>query len=413
MRTAFMIAAYCPWSRLALGLLVALTALPARAEIHAFGAMGDSLTDEYAEEGYDYAANWIEQLAQYRNVNVGPTAAQSGQPGGTWGEPRRTGFELNWARSGDDSGDLLAHGQHTGLAALAEVDGITHAVLMIGANDFYPLPLPGYAYFAIYNGYWSQAQIDAYVEGIVANIQQALDAVVPTGVCLAICTAPDYGVSFWPRVLFPDPVKRERVTTVIRQLNLSIDAVARERHLVLVDMFAAAQAIFGTNLDLREVLLLGNVEIYVQTRDTAGNDDPQAGFVDDGTHPHTHLQGILANLILHGLNTACHAETALFTEEEILAHAGLAYGGVDTLESEIGPYGAYVSDYTLADGDLDRDEDVDFDDYGVFVSCMAGPEVRQPPGSCSPAEFNLADVNGDYDVDVDDFRWLQADFGGQ
>jgi hypothetical protein len=86
--------------KLILGFAMAAAALPAHADIHALGAMGDSLTDEYAEETYDYAANWIEQLVLYRGIDVGRTAAEAGQPGGTWGEPRRTGFELNWARSG-------------------------------------------------------------------------------------------------------------------------------------------------------------------------------------------------------------------------------------------------------------------------------------------------------------------------
>lgn len=413
MNSALATTAWYRLSRLTLGLLLPLMSLSARAEIHAFGGMGDSLTDEYAEETYDYAANWLEQLVIYGNVNAGPTAAQAGQPGGTWGEPRRTGFEYNWARSGDASDDLLVHGQHTGLAGLVPEDGITHAALMIGANDFYPMPLPGFPYYEIYNDNWSQQEIDAYVDQIVANIQQALDAVLATGVSLALCSVPDYGVTYWPQVFFPDPVKRDRVTAVIQQLNSELDAVAQDRHLVVVDMFAAAQAIFGTNLDPREILLLGNVEIYVQERDTEGNDSPQAGFVDDGTHPHTHLQGVLANLILHGLNTAYHAEIPLFTEEEILAHAGLAYGGLDTLESEIGSYGDYVFDYTVADGDLDQDHDVDPDDFAIFAECMAGPAVQQPPPECSPAEFNLADINGDYDVDMDDFRRLQVNFGGQ
>jgi lysophospholipase L1-like esterase len=397
--------------KLILGFAMVAAALPARADIHALGGMGDSLTDEYAEETYDYAANWIEQLVLYRAIDVGPTAAEAGQPGGTWGEPRRTGFELNWARSGDTSEDLLNHGQHTGVAALVPQSGITHAVLMIGANDFFPMPLPGYAYFYIYHNLWSPEQIDAYIAQLVANVNAAIDVVQPTGVSVALCTVPDYGVTPWPRLLFPDPVKRDRVTAVIAQVNVDLDVVAQTRHLVLVDMFSAAQAIFGTNQEPRLILLLGNVEIFVQEHDTPDNENPQAGFVDDSTHPHTHLQGILANLILHGLNAGYHAEQMLFTEEEILAHAGLAYGGVDTLESEIGPYADYVFDYTAADGDLNQDGSVDSDDLDFFVDCLAGPGIHEPPGSCTPAEFNQADVDGDYDVDLADFHWIQLSVG--
>jgi lysophospholipase L1-like esterase len=398
-------------ARLVLLLMLPLLPLTARGEVNGFGSMGDSLTDEYAEESYDYAFSWVQQLELFRAIACGPTAVEAGQPGGTWGEPRRTGYQFNWARSGADSQDLLDDGQHTGLAALVPEHGITHAAIMIGANDFYPLPLPGYPYFMIYHNLWSESQIDAYVAQIVGRIEQALDTVLPTGVSCALCTVPDYGVTPLPRLLFPDPTKRERVAAVIEQVNAELESVAQTRHLVVVDIYAGAQAVFGTHAAPREILLMGNVEIYVQEQDTPDNDDPQAGFVDDGVHPHTHLQGIMANLVLQGLNSGWHADVPLFSEAEMLAHAGLAYGGADTLAGEIGSYAEYVRDYTLPDGDLNQDTVVDADDFAIFAGCMAGPQVQQPPDGCDPAAFNRADVNGDYDVDVGDFYWMQASVG--
>src|SRR5205823_6282617 len=106
-------------SRMVRGCVVAAITLAslscASAQIARLGAMGDSLTDEYSEETYSYAKNWTMQLVQNRAVNMGPTAAQAAQPGGTWGEPRRTGYESNWARSGADSATLLTEGQPAGL----------------------------------------------------------------------------------------------------------------------------------------------------------------------------------------------------------------------------------------------------------------------------------------------------------
>ena len=103
------------------------------------GTMGNSLTDEYLEQPDGaYAENWVEQLVEYAGVDVGPTAAEAGQPGGTWGSPRRTGYQYNWARSGDDTSQMLSHGQHTGLAAQIEPEGIGYTVLMIGSNEFRP-----------------------------------------------------------------------------------------------------------------------------------------------------------------------------------------------------------------------------------------------------------------------------------
>ena len=83
-------------------ILIPGTFTTARAQIGALGVMGDSLSDEYFEESYGaYATNWVQQLVVYRSVNVGPTAAAAGQPGGTWGNPRGTGYEYDWALSGD------------------------------------------------------------------------------------------------------------------------------------------------------------------------------------------------------------------------------------------------------------------------------------------------------------------------
>jgi hypothetical protein len=72
---------------------------------------------------------------------------------------------------------------------------------------------------------------------------------------------------------------------------------------------------------------------------------PLAGAVHDGIHPHTTLQGLLANLVLEGLNIGYGANLELFSEEEILNHAGLVYGGFDTLAPQIGSYGDYVINY--------------------------------------------------------------------
>ena len=80
-------------------------ALPASAQ--KFGAMGDSLTDEYGEATYGlYAQNWLQQLVIHAGLDAGPI--------GSWGEPRRNFYEYNWARAGANSSTLLSQGQDTG-----------------------------------------------------------------------------------------------------------------------------------------------------------------------------------------------------------------------------------------------------------------------------------------------------------
>jgi hypothetical protein len=367
----------------------------AAADIHGIGAMGDSLSDEYFEDDYAYAIGWVEQLVWFRGIDAGPTAVEAEPPGGTWGEPRRTGFEYDWALSGADSGTLLEQGQHTGLAAQTPERGITHAVRFIGANDFQPFPFPGDAFFEIYNDRWSPERIQRYVDEVVGHVEDAVTTVAPTGVSLVVCTVPDFSVSLWAQFFFEDVDRREVVSEVIGRVGMGIEDIARRHHLVLIDMFEASRAIFGTNRDLRDVLLIGNIEILLQEIDTRGHDNPRAGFVHDAVHPHTHLQGVLANVILEGLNMGYGAGVPLFCEEEILDHAGIEYGGMDTLEPQIGPYPDFVVSFTLPRGDLDGDADVDLDDFAAWFDCLAGPDVHQPPAECLPADFNRADLDGD------------------
>ncbi|MGD8451542.1 MAG: PQQ-binding-like beta-propeller repeat protein [Phycisphaerae bacterium] len=58
-------------------------------------------------------------------------------------------------------------------------------------------------------------------------------------------------------------------------------------------------------------------------------------------------------------------------------------------------------------GDMDGDGDVDADDFVLWAPCMAGPEVTTPPPGCEPAAFQRADLDSDGDVDLRDFAELQ------
>ena len=380
--------------------LLGLVVATADAGTNKLGAIGDSLTDEYAEETYSYAQSWVEQLSIYRGVDAGPTAARAGQPGGTWGEPRRTGYEFNWARSGATSGSLLTGGQHTGLAGQVGPQGLDYAVLAIGSNDFIPT---GTAYFSIYNGFWSQAQIDSYVDQTVANIESAVTTVQGAGVDLALVNLLDYGIApaVWGSIFFSNPDNRQQVTVVIEEVNARLEDLARDHRIVLVDAYGFARAVFGTNHDPEEFLILGNVAIQLRVADTAANTNAAAGFVDDGAHPHTHLQAVIANIVLEGLNLGYGAAIPLFSEQEILAHAGLVYGGQDTLQSQIGAYGDYVLDFTCPT-DVTGDGVINVLDLIDLLLCFGQPAV---PG-CEPQ-----DVNADGTVNVLDLIEVLLAFG--
>jgi lysophospholipase L1-like esterase len=373
-------------------LAAALLAAPALAST--LGVMGDSLSDEYAEASYgSYAENWVEQLVIHGGIDAGPTALQAGQSGGTWGEPRRTGYEYNWARAGANSDTLLSGGQHTGLAGLVTSEGIAYAVLAIGANDFHPQTA---AYQSIYAGSWSSTQIDAYVNQLLDNIEDALDTVLPTGVRLVLVNVPDYGVTPTVQFYFPDPARRQLVSDVIQQVNSGIDAIAQARLLAVVDMFGATLAIFGPHGSPNAVLTLGNVAIDLLASDTASGGNPTAGFVHDGIHPNTTLQGIMANTLLEGLDIGYNANLPLFSEAEILAHRGLAYGGSDTLAAQLGEYGDYVTSYvSLCNNGSDDDGD-GFADYPADPGCRdAASHVEA--AACQDGNDNDGDGKIDFD----------------
>ena len=321
-----------------------LLAAHAHAQIAKLGAIGDSLTDEYSEEDYDYANNWTMQLVQHRALNMGPTAAAAGQPGGTWGEPRRTGYKYNWSRYGDDSASALTSGQHTGLAAQATSEGVTHAVVAIGSNDFSPTSS---AYFNIYWGLWSQSQTDNYVNARIANVNTAVTALDNAGLRLTVCNYADFGVTPIVRQLYTSATRRNRVTAAIAQCNAGVLNIARQHRAVHVDINTLGATLFGTNTALRQFLPIGNVNIQLFNRDTSGHSNPLAGVVDDGAHPHTTVQGVFANTMMTALNVSGRAGYNLFSDQEILTHAGITYGGSDTLDAVIGPggYKKYVRNF--------------------------------------------------------------------
>ena len=96
------------------------------------GVLGDSYSDEYQFSSPDRrtARNWVEILSLTRGLDFGRFNASG------WGSPRDRGFEYNWAHVGATTGDLIATGQHTGLAAQVARGDVGTVFVFIGGNDF-------------------------------------------------------------------------------------------------------------------------------------------------------------------------------------------------------------------------------------------------------------------------------------
>lgn len=384
-------------------ILTLSTSATASAQIARLGAIGDSLTDEYAEES-SYGSgsrSWTELLVQQRGISMGPTAFDAGV--GFWGEPRRSGYEDNWARYGITSDGTLAAGAHTGLAQGVTLRGVSHAAMFIGGNDFSPW---AGAYDEIYSQVWNQANIDAWIASRVLNYRAFLDTLAPTGVRLVLMSVMDFSCMtyIWQEGGFTDPVGRERVNAAMAQLRDELRALADEYNCAFLDTYALNKAIFGENTSLRATLLVGNTPIALTQRDFGTS--PATGWVNDGIHPNTVVQGIWANAVLTALNFAYDTDITLFAEVEILAHDAIPYGGSDTLAAVIGPYQQYITNFALpfCPGDADGDRAVAFSDITAVLANFGA--MYTPGTSGSPG-----DANGGGAVDFADVTSVLANFG--
>jgi hypothetical protein len=301
---------------LLLGLMLGLAAPPpgdAQA-LGGFGVMGDSSSDEFRADdnrGGVYAAttlNWVELLVRYRGLDFGAWA--------TRGEPRRTGYEYNWARSGARAADLILQGQAAGLAQQVAAGRVSSVVVMIGANDF---ALSNNAYAEIYSGVVSGAALTAKVDGIVASIALALDIVSSAGpVRFLVVNLPALDGGPALARTFPDPARRQLVTRAILAVNAGIATMAARRGVPVVDLNAFALAA------LSQADPHGNVNIGGERVNLlVGGDEPHHALLGDNHHGGTVTEGRLANYFLDAFAATGGPNIPRFTDQELLANAGI------------------------------------------------------------------------------------------
>jgi hypothetical protein len=294
--------------------------------------MGDSSSDEYRADnnrGGAYAAvtfNWMEQLVRVRGVNAGAW--------GTRTEPRRTGYQFNWARSGARAADVISQGQAAGVANQVAGGQVSHALLMIGTNDF---ALWNGTYQEIYNGSLSGLALTNKLDAIVANMRQAITTVKAAGpVKMFVATLIDRGQHF--AAAFPDAARRQLVTNAILSVNAQVWALAAETGTVVFDYYSFGSVLLP-RMDGAGSVRVGSEVISL----TAAGDEPHHAVLGDNEHLGTVVSGLFANYVLETLN-AHGFGIEPFTDQEILETAGIV---ADTEAPEVtmtGPApGAVVS----------------------------------------------------------------------
>ena len=329
--------------------------------VFGLGVAGDELSDEYAGRSLGDARGWVEILAG------------RGIPFGTWdsfGEPRRSGFEFNWARVGATSRTLLADGQHTGLAGQVAFGLVNYAVLEVGRDDFV---LSGDAYDGIYlqglSGGWTSAQIEDYADYVVENVETALAALVATGAGVVLVGVPDYGLTPLAPLLYTSPDRRQLVADVISGINARLEDLGALYRVPMIDLFAFDRAMRGTHRSWIKWQEVGGVEIF-----NSAGPDPEFAFAVDGVHPGTVYQALTANLVLEAMSLGYGAavDDYRLSEQEILLEAGLTYRGEDTLPVACADYVVLPSANRLP---VTHDDQYTLDENGSLATRIAGGVV--------------------------------------
>jgi hypothetical protein len=313
----------------ALGVAAAEVTIRVTAAIDGLGVLGDTLADEYADLGLTYAKNWVELLAENTATNLGTN--------GSWSAPRGDGYEYNWAQSGTTSQSALVNTQVAGLSGQIASDDVSYVVVALGQEDF----LPGAAAYAgIYYqgqadmGGWSETQIDAYTDALLVNLETALATFKDAGAHVVLVNLVDFGSSPAATSLYPDAARRSLVASVVADINLRIEALAVAYRVPLADVAGAAKVLLGTSTTPVASAAVGGLAFT----NTAGT-EPSNLFTADGIHPHTIVAAVYANVILEAFQLGYSAGVNPLSESEMVAAAGLTYGGLDTLNLD---YTAYV-----------------------------------------------------------------------
>ena len=280
------------------------------------GVMGDSNSDEYRGDdnrGGPFAAttfNWVEMLVLNRQLNFGEW--------GYWGEPRRTGYAYNWARSDATAQSLLDSGQHTGLAQQVANGEVSVVVIYIGGNDF---NLENGTYQDIYDGSLSDARLKNKLDLVVHDITLAVDTILNSGnVHVIVVNIGDKGLAPDSIRRFPNAAGRQRVSTALQEVNGQLTSMATERGVVLIDMNAFGQNTLS-HIDKNGFLEFGGESFSILTR---GYEPHHLQLGDAYGHFGTVLSGILANeILIEPLNKNYGLGITPLTDQEILHSAGI------------------------------------------------------------------------------------------
>lgn len=309
-----------------------------------WGLLGDSQTDEYGGSqgrgnGTQWAAttlNWMEQLAKPRGDARVPKHNRGLDFGawGAWGEPRRTGYRYNWARSSgtmveeDGSAASLVDDLLPGLAQQVRNGEVTHGVIVVTSNEWMNFG-PRWAH-RIYAGTATTAEGGTphteIVGYLTAAVQTSIDTLIEAGieglVAVGIADFADNPMAA-PLLGWTNATRRGYLSAVIADYNSRIDDACEAANVVRGRMICTFTTISAGLPGIFEsydngIVLIGGRPFDVL--DQSGFDPTR--FTIPG-HMGTVGNGIYANTIIAAMNRLPGISIQPFTWTEIFANAGL------------------------------------------------------------------------------------------
>ncbi len=279
------------------------------------GTLGDSYTDEYKfYAAQSHARNWVEILANNRNISFGSFSNASR------GEPRDQGFAYNWARDNATSIDMI-NNQLPGLTAQVKGGVVQVATIFIGGNDFLDL-LAGLKLGQVTPQAFpaqlaqTEATLQANVETAVSTLLQANSKVK-----LVVSTLPDVGLLPIVKAGATDAQLQSDVAAVgqaIQQYNTNImQFVTGNPRIAVVNLAAQSAELAQLGAANGGAVPFGGTTVNVTT---AGNDYHDF-FVGDGIHVGTIGQGIIADDFISAIDTQLGGKIRQLTPEQIVRYA--------------------------------------------------------------------------------------------
>lgn len=263
-----------------------------------FGAVGDSLTDEYRFYPPDrsHARNWVETLAAVRRVDFGAYTTRDR------GLPRDQGYANNWAKENATTTDVVAR-QLPGLARQVAAGRVTYASVGMGTNDF--------LFFAQDVALDTlagdpPAEFAGELAAVAANATANFDATVGTllaanpGARVVVQTTPDIRQVPIVAQFLTAPEARQAADAIAgaqAAYNVHLRAtVAANPRLALADIAALSGAFAGGTAT---TLPIGGIRLRLNTTGNSVRD----AVLADKIHPGTVAQGLIADAVARAAAT--------------------------------------------------------------------------------------------------------------